>query len=202
VLEYGYADMGTFFALAPYVYIFLIPAITMRSFAEEKRAGTMELLLTRPLSDWDIILGKYLAGLLLIIFSILPTLIYYFSISYLGDPAGNIDTSGVIGSYIGLVLLGAAFCAIGLFSSSLTTNQIVSFILGAFFCFLLYAGFDSISNLNLWSANVLIIRQLGMNYHYDALGKGLIDSRDLIYFLSLAMLFLLLTKLKIGSRSW
>jgi ABC-2 type transport system permease protein len=101
-----------------------------------------------------------------------------------------------------LVLLGAAFCAIGLFSSSLTTNQIVSFILGAFFCFLLYAGFDSISNLNLWSANVLIIRQLGMNYHYDALGKGLIDSRDLIYFLSLAMLFLLLTKLKIGSRSW
>jgi ABC-2 type transport system permease protein len=202
VLEYGYADMGTFFALAPYVYVFLIPAITMRSFAEEKRAGTMELLLTRPLSDWDIILGKYLAGLLLIIFSILPTLIYYFSISYLGDPAGNIDTSGVIGSYIGLVLLGAAFCAIGLFSSSLTTNQIVSFILGAFFCFLLYAGFDSISNLNLWSANVLIIRQLGMNYHYDALGKGLIDSRDLIYFLSLAMLFLLLTKLKIGSRSW
>jgi ABC-2 type transport system permease protein len=202
VLEYGYADMGTFFALAPYVYIFLIPAITMRSFAEEKRAGTMELLITRPLSDWDIILGKYLAGLLLIIFSILPTLIYYFSIFYLGDPAGNIDTSGVIGSYIGLVLLGAAFCAIGLFSSSLTTNQIVSFILGAFFCFLLYAGFDSISNLNLWSANVLIIRQLGMNYHYDALGKGLIDSRDLIYFLSLAMLFLLLTKLKIGSRSW
>jgi ABC-2 type transport system permease protein len=202
VLEYGYADMGTFFALAPYVYIFLIPAITMRSFAEEKRAGTMELLITRPLSDWDIILGKYLAGLLLIIFSILPTLIYYFSIFYLGDPAGNIDTSGVIGSYIGLVLLGAAFCAIGLFSSSLTTNQIVSFILGAFFCFLLYAGFDLISNLNLWSANVLIIRQLGMSYHYDALGKGLIDSRDLIYFLSLAMLFLLLTKLKIGSRSW
>jgi len=202
VLEYGYADMDTLFSLAPYVYIFLIPAITMRSFSEEKRAGTMELLLTRPLTDWDIILGKYLAGFLLIVFSILPTLIYYFSIRLLGDPQGNIDTSGVIGSYIGLILLGGVFCSVGILASSITPNQIVAFIVAAFLCFLLFTGFDSIATINLWASQALFIKQLGMLYHYESMGKGLIDSRDVIYFLSVALLFLLLTKIIIGSRSW
>jgi ABC-2 type transport system permease protein len=121
--------MDTLFSLAPYVYIFLIPAITMRSFAEEKKSGTMELLLTKPLSDWDSIVGKYLACFLLIIFSILPTLIYYFSVYLLGDPVGNVDTSGIMGSYFGLVLLGGVFCSIGVFASSITSNQIVAFML-------------------------------------------------------------------------
>lgn len=202
VLEYGYADMDTLFSLAPYVYIFLIPAITMKSFAEEKRGGTMELLLTRPLSDWDIILGKYLASFLLVIFSILPTLVYYFSVRALGDPVGNVDTSGVIGSYIGLILLGGVFCAVGIFASSITPNQIVAFIVAAFLSFLLFSGFDSLSALNTWSDWVLVIKQFGMLYHYQSLGKGLIDSRDLIYFFSVAFMFLLFTKTVIGSRSW
>lgn len=202
VLEYGYADMDTLFSLAPYVYMFLIPAITMKSLAEEKRGGTMELLLTRPLSDWDIILGKYLASFLLVIFSILPTLVYYFSVRALGDPVGNVDTSGVIGSYIGLILLGGVFCSVGIFASSITPNQIVAFIVAAFLSFLLFSGFDSLSALNTWSAWVLVIKQFGMLYHYESLGKGLIDSRDLIYFFSVAFMFLLLTKTVIGSRSW
>lgn len=202
VLEYGYADMDTLFSLAPYVYMFLIPAITMKSLAEEKRGGTMELLLTRPLSDWDIILGKYLASFLLVIFSILPTLVYYFSVRALGDPVGNVDTSGVIGSYIGLILLGGVFCSVGIFASSITPNQIVAFIVAAFLSFLLFSGFDSLSALNTWSAWVLVIKQFGMLYHYESLGKGLIDSRDLIYFFSVALMFLLLTKTVIGSRSW
>lgn len=202
VLEYGYADMGTLFSLAPYVYIFLIPAITMRSFAEENRAGTMELLLTKPLTDWNIILGKFLASFLLIVFSILPTVLYYFSLRTLGDPVGNIDTSGVIGSYIGLILLGGIFCSVGILASSITTNQIVAFIFGAFLCFLLFAGFDSVATLNVWSSYALFIKQLGIQYHYDALGKGLIDARDLIYFFSVGFIFLLLTRLIVGSRSW
>lgn len=202
VLEYGYADMDTLFSLAPYVYIFLIPAITMRSFSEEKRAGTMELLLTRPLADWDIVLGKYFASFLLVGFSILPTLIYYFSIRLLGDPVGNIDSSGVVGSYVGLMLLGGVFCSVGIMASSITRNQIVAFILAAFLCFLLYAGFDSIATINAWSTQALFIKQLGILYHYEAMGKGLIDSRDLVYFFSTAFLFLLITKLIIGSRSW
>jgi ABC-2 type transport system permease protein len=202
VLDYGYADLGTFFSLAPYVFIFLIPAITMRSFAEEKRAGTMELLLTRPLTDWDIIGGKYLASLLLVVVSVLPTWVYYFSLRVLGDPPGNIDTSGVAGSYIGLLLLGSVFCAIGLMASAITTNQIVAFILAAFLCFLMFSGFESVSNLNLWSTQVIIIKQFGIQYHYESLGRGLVDSRDLVYFLSASAFFLLITKTIIGSRSW
>lgn len=202
VLEYGYADMETLFSLGPYVFIFLIPAITMRSFAEEARGGTMELLLTKPLSDWDIILGKFLACFFLVILSLLPTLIYYFSVYALGNPAGNIDTPGVMGSYIGLILLGAVFCSIGIFASSITNNQIVSFIVAAFLCFLLFAGFESLSLLNVWSESALFIKELGLLYHYDALSKGLIDSRNLVYFGSMIAGVLLITRINLGARSW
>lgn len=202
VLEYGYADMETLFSLGPYVFIFLIPAITMRSFAEEARGGTMELLLTKPLSDWDIILGKFLACFFLVILSLVPTLIYYFSVYALGNPAGNIDTPGVMGSYIGLILLGAVFCSIGIFASSITNNQIVSFIVAAFLCFLLFAGFESLSLLNVWSENALFIKELGLLYHYDALSKGLIDSRNLVYFGSVITGILLITRINLGARSW
>jgi ABC-2 type transport system permease protein len=202
VLDYGNADLETIFTLGPYVFIFLIPAITMRSFAEETKGGTMELLLTKPLTDWDIILGKFLACFFLFTLSLVPTLIYYFSIYALGNPVGNIDTPGVIGSYIGLVLLGAVFCSIGIFSSSITHNQIVSFITGAFLCYLLFAGFESLSLLNVWSAHSLFIRELGLLYHYDALSKGLIDSRNLVYFGSVIALILLITRIILGARSW
>jgi ABC-2 type transport system permease protein len=202
VLDYGYADMDTLFSMSPYVFIFLIPAITMKSFAEEKKMGTLELLFTKPLSDLGIIMGKWLASFLLVIVAILPTLVYYFSVSRLGNPAGNIDTPGAIGSYIGLVLLGGVFCSIGIFASSLSSNQIVAFILAAFLCFILYAGFDSLSALWEAGSQSLFVKQFGMVSHYEALSKGLIDTRDLIYFLSVTGMMILFTKTVIGSRKW
>lgn len=202
ILDYGYADMDTLFLLGPYVFIFLVPAVTMRSFAEERKAGTIELLLTKPVSDWDIILGKFLANFFLVLFALAPTILYYYSIYSLGNPTGNIDTPGVIGSYIGISFLAAVFCAIGLLASSITPNQIVAFILAAFFCFLTFLGFDSMSSLNLWASNALAIKQLGVLYHYDSMRKGLLDTRDIVYFLSVIFLMLSLTKLILGSRQW
>lgn len=202
VIEYGYADLNTLFTLAPYVFIFLIPAITMRSFAEEKKAGTVELLMTKPLTDWDIILGKFFACFLLVVVSLLPTLIYYFSVYALGDPVGNVDSAGVTGSYIGLLLLGGVFCSVGILASSITPNQIVAFITAAFLCFILFSGFDSMAGINLWLQHALFIKQLGVLYHYESMSKGLIDSRDVVYFFSTTFLMLLITKIVLGSRSW
>ncbi|MEQ9102183.1 MAG: gliding motility-associated ABC transporter permease subunit GldF [Imperialibacter sp.] len=200
VLDYGYADMETLFSLGPYVLMFLIPAITMRLFAEEKKGGTLELLLTRPLSEVQIIGGKYLAGLFLVVFTLLPTALYYFSISSLGNPPGNLDTAGILGSYVGLVLLGAAFTAIGLMASSLSENQIIAFILAVFLCFFLFTGFTSIAAINVWGSYSLFLEQLGMLTHYNSLSKGLLDSRDIVYFLSVIFIFLLITRLKLNQR--
>jgi len=202
VIDYGYADMQTLFSLAPYVFVFLIPAITMRSFAEEKKAGTMELLFTKPLSDWDIILGKYFSTFLLSLFALLPTLVYYYCLYMMGNPIGNLDTPGIIGSYIGLSMVAAAFCAVGIFASCITPNQIVAFVVGAFLCFLLFSGFESISALPFWSANALAVKQWGVLFHYESMSRGLIDTRDLIYFFSLVLLMLSVTKLILGSRQW
>ncbi|WP_339815186.1 gliding motility-associated ABC transporter permease subunit GldF [uncultured Imperialibacter sp.] len=200
VLDYGYADMETLFSLGPYVLMFLIPAITMRLFAEEKKGGTLELLLTRPLSEVQIIGGKYLAGLFLVVFTLLPTALYYFSISSLGNPPGNLDTAGILGSYVGLVLLGAAFTSIGLMASSLSENQIIAFILAVFLCFFLFTGFNSIAAINVWGSYSLFLEQLGMLTHYNSLSKGLLDSRDIVYFLSVIFIFLLITRLKLNQR--
>ncbi|GAB1445283.1 gliding motility-associated ABC transporter permease subunit GldF [Flammeovirgaceae bacterium] len=202
ILDYGYADMDTLFSLGPYVFIFLIPAITMRSFAEEKKIGTMEFLLTKPLSEWDIIIGKFLAGFALVLVAVIPTLIYYYSIYLLGEPTGNIDTPGVIGSYIGLVLLGGVFCSIGIFASSVSPNQIVSFVAAAFLCLIFYSGFDSFSSLVTQGTWAPQIKQLGILDHYDSMSRGLVDSRDLFYFLSVTGLMLLLTKTVLSSRQW
>lgn len=202
VLDYGYADMDTLFSLGPYVLIFLIPAITMRSFAEEKKMGTLEFLLTKPLSEWDVIFGKFFAGFALMVVAVVPTLIYYFSVYLLGEPVGNIDSAGVVGSYIGLILLGGIFCSIGIFASSITPNQIVSFVVAAFLCLLFYSGFDSLSSLVAEGALVLQIKQLGILSHYESLSRGLIDSRDLLYFISVTGLMMLLTKTVLSSRQW
>lgn len=195
VLDYGYATMETLFIMGPYVFMFLIPAITMKSFAEEKRNGTIELLQTLPFRDSDIIVGKFLAGFFLVVFSVIPTVIYYYSLSYLGNPPGNLDTAGIMGSYIGLLLLGGVFTSIGLFASALTENQIVSFISSAFLSFLLYNGLDSFSAIDLWSEWSYVFTSLGMLSHYDALSKGLVDLVDVGYFLSLVLIFLVSTKL-------
>ncbi len=202
VLDYGYASLDTLFDLGPYVLMFLIPAITMRTLAEERKTGTIELLLTRPLTDWDIVFGKFLASWVLVIFSILPTLIYYVSVFQLGNPTGNIDTPGIIGSYIGLILLGGLFAAIGMFASSLTDNQIVSFILAVFFCFIFFDGFEAIANIDVWGTLSLLISQIGIVYHYNTLSKGLLDLRDLIYFFSVMAFFLVSTFTIIRSRKW
>lgn len=202
VLEYGFADMSSFFSLCPYIFMFLIPAITMRMFSEEKRGGTMELLLTRPIRDIDIILGKYFAGVFLVAFSILPTLLYYYTISYLGNPVGNIDSAGVTGSYFGLFLLGAVFTSIGIFSSSFTENQVIAFIIAVFLSFFFYFGFSAISSISVFRNNADVLDQLGIMYHYNSMSKGLIDTRDLIYFVSIISLMLLFTNLILRSRKW
>ena len=202
VLEYGYADMQALFSMAPWVFLFLIPAITMRTFSEEKRGGTIELLLTKPLTDTQLILGKYLACLILALLALIPTLIYYYSVYNLGNPVGNIDSAAVTGSYLGLVFLVAIFSAIGIFSSAITDNQIVSFVVSVFFCFLIYTGFDYIASINSWGNTSFIISYLGISYHYNALSKGLIDSRDILYFLSVILIMLAGTKLVLESRKW
>lgn len=202
VLQYGYADLGTLFSFGPYVLLFLIPAITMRMFAEEKKGGTMELLFTRPLTDWQIILGKYFSGIFLLLLALLPTLLYYYSVSELGNPEGNIDAAAFAGSFLGLFLLGAVFTAIGVFASSITENQIVAFLIALFLCFLLYTGFSSLAAIDVWGTGSFIIQQLGVLFHYDALSRGLIDSRNLVYFLTIIILLLSLTKVVLSSRKW
>lgn len=202
ILDYGYANIDPLFQLAPYIYLVLIPAITMRAFAEERRSGTLEMLLTKPLSDWHVILGKYLASLTLVVFALLPTLLYYYTVYELGSPRGNVDTAAVIGSYIGLLLLGAIFTAIGLLASSLTENQIVAFMLSIFLSYFIYDGFASLAAVNLWADNAYLLLQLGVDYHYASISKGLVDSRNLIYFFSTIFLLLQLTKLSLSSRKW
>lgn len=197
VLDYGYAELGSFFSLAPYVFLFLVPALTMRTFAEERRAGTMELLRTKPLTDWALVGGKYLAVCFLLVLALLPTLVYYGSVYQLGNPIGNVDSAAVAGSYLGLLLLGCAFAAVGVFTSSLTDNQIVAFLLGVFLCFLLYVGIGSVAALDVWGGAQYLVQQLGLDAQYDALGRGLIDSRNVIYFLSLIGLFLFATRLRL-----
>ncbi len=202
ILDFGYASIENLFMLAPIVFLFLIPAITMRLFADEKKGGTIEILLTQPLTDLEIILAKYFAGLVLVLFSLLPTLIYFFSVYQLGLPTGNIDTGGMWGSYIGLLFLGASFVAIGLFSSSITDNQIVSFIIAIFLCGFLYIGFEFIYSLDLFGNIDLFIKSLGINAHYTSMSRGVIDTRDIIYYLSVIALFIIFTKFSLASRKW
>lgn len=192
VLEYNFATMDQLFSIAPLVFLFLIPAITMKSISEEYAQGTIELLHTKPLSISQIVVGKFLANTLLVLFSILPTIIYYYSIYYLGSPPGNLDTGAIIGSYLGLFLLSCCFVAIGMFASSLTRNQIVAFIFGAFFCFFFHWAFSFLSRFPFFSGTLdLIIQKMGINYHYTNISRGLLDTRDIIYFFSVIALFLI-----------
>ena len=202
ILNNGYANIDGLFIIAPWVFLFLIPAITMRSIADEKKSGTIELLLTRPLTDLQIILAKYLAGFLLVLFSLLPTLIYYFSIHKLGSPVGNIDTGGMWGSYIGLLFLGAAFVSIGIFASAITDNQVVSFILALFLCFFIFIGFDYLGSFTFFAKIDNIVFALGINNHYISMSRGVIDTRDIIYFLSLITIFILSARTVLESRKW
>ena len=202
VLDNGYANIDSLFVIAPWVFLFLIPAITMRSFAEEKKTGNIELLLTKPLRDIDIILAKYFAGVLLVLISLLPTLIWYFTISMLASPAGNVDTGGMWGSYLGLFFLASGFVAIGIFASAISENQIVAFIISVFLCFFCFMGLDSISSLGFPSGFDTIIQYLGIQIHYASMSRGVLDTRDIIYFISLAAMFILFTKTSMEGRKW
>jgi len=202
IIESGYASLDTLFTLAPWVFLFLVPAITMRMFAEEKRTGTLELLLSRPMDEFKVVLGKFLAAWTLVLLSILPTLISFASVSYLGSPRGNIDAGGTWGSYIGLLFLGGIYAAAGLFASSLTDNQIVAFITGVFLSFFFYLGFSFLGSVAETGFFPAFIPMLGIDYHYMSMSRGVIDSRDLVYFISLIVLFLFLTRTVLSGRKW
>jgi ABC-2 type transport system permease protein len=202
VLENGYANIDTLFYIAPWVFLFLVPAITMRLFAEESRTGTIELLLTKPLTDFQIVFAKYIAGFTLVLFSLLPTLVYFYSIYQLGNPVGNIDIGGTIGSYFGLLFLGGVFVAIGVFASAITNNQIISFLVAVFLCALTFFGFEQLSMLEMFSEVDDVVLKLGINEHYISMSRGVIDTRDVIYFFGIIGLFLILTKTVLSSRKW
>lgn len=202
VLDGGYSTLDTLFIMAPWIFLFLVPAIAMRTFSEEKRTGTIELLLTRPISDMHLILGKYFAVVTLVIIILLPSLIFFLSVYFLGSPVGNIDTGGTWGSYIGLFFLAAGYAAISVFASSLTQNHIVSFIIGVILSFFIYIGLESIASVYLLKDVEHIIVSLGINEHYQSLSRGVIDSRDIVYFIGLSALFILATRLVLQSRKW
>ncbi len=202
IADIGFASLEPLFTLAPWVFMFLIPAITMRTFSEEKRTGTIELLYTRPLTDFQIIMAKLLAGILLVVLAVLPTLVYLFSIFQLGNPAGNIDMGGTWGSYLGLLFLASAFVGIGVFASSITQNQVVAFVVAVFLCFFVFIGFDSISSFSMMGPLDNFVRKLGILDHYHSMSRGVIDSRDVIYFAALLAIFVLLTKTVLQSRKW
>jgi ABC-2 type transport system permease protein len=202
LLDSGYAAIDGLFLIAPWVLMFLIPAITMRMFADEHKAGTMEFLLTKPLTDFQIIGAKFLAGFTLVLISLLPTLLYFYSIYQLGNPVGNIDVGAVVGSYIGLMFLAAAYVSIGLFASVLTDNQIISFIIAVMICFFLYMGVEEIAALGLMGGFDVFFAKLGINEHYTSISRGVIDSRDVLYFLSIVTTFGWATRLVLQSRKW
>ena len=200
ILDFGYASLGSFFDLAPWILLFLIPTITMRSIADEYKSGTFEILKTLPLKSSQIIWGKYFGALLIVLTALLPTLIYPISVQQL-SVTGGIDIGATIGSYIGLMLLSAVFTAIGICCSSFTQNTVIAFISGAFLCFLLYNGFDAISKLPILRSGAdYYLEMLGINFHYRSISRGVLDSRDLIYFFSVIYLAMLITQKNIEKR--
>ncbi|MBC7413253.1 MAG: gliding motility-associated ABC transporter permease subunit GldF [Bacteroidia bacterium] len=202
LLDAGYANMDTLFAMAPWVFMFLIPAITMRAFADEKKLGTLELLVTKPLSELKIVMAKFWAGVVLVIIALLPTLVYYYSVHHLGFPQGNLDAGATWGSYIGLVLLSVGFVAIGIFASAITDNQIISFLVALLLCFIIYIGLDYVAELMVNIHLDGLFYALSINQHYLSLSRGVIDTRDVIYFVSLAAVFILLARLTLEGRKW
>lgn len=200
-IDYGFAEMGTFFEIAPYIFLFLIPALTMRLFSEEYKSGTFELLITKPIAELKIIFGKFFSSWFLAFIAVAFTLVYFFSLYQMANPIGNIDISGIMGSYLGLLLLAGVFCAIGIFCSSITDNQIIAFILSFVISFIMYDGIGRFSEIEAFSGNIAyFLENISLYAHFQALGRGLIDSRDLLYFIFIIAFFLLLTKISLQFR--
>jgi len=200
ILDMGLANLNSLFQLAPWVFLFLVPAITMRMFAEERRTGTMEMLLTRPITESKIVISKYLAAYSLVILAIVPTLVYFYSVWQLGTNVGNLDLGATLGSYLGLLFLAAIYTAIGIFTSSVTENQIVAFLFGMSICFLFFIGFDYISSIPVLSSIELVIMNIGINEHYNSISRGVIDLGDLIYFVGVVAIFILATTVVVKRR--
>ena len=197
ILDAGYANVDGLFYLAPWLFLFLCPAVTMRLFAEEKQTGTWELLVTKPLSKLQIVLGKYLAGWLLVALALVPTLLYYFSVSYLAEPVGDVDSGAFWGSFIGLFFLAAVYVAIGVFSSSLSNNQIISFVVAVVLSFFFYYGFEVLTSFFTSGQSIQLLESFGIHAHYKSMSRGVIDSRDLLYFIVVSVGFLSATVLRI-----
>jgi ABC-2 type transport system permease protein len=198
ILNAGFADLNSLFLISPWFFMFLIPATTMRSFSDEIRLGTLEILKTKPISNWEIVMGKFFGSFILVILALIPTISYIYTVIQLGNPIGNIDFGSTLGSYLGLLFLASSFTAIGLFTSTLSNNQIVAFIIGVALSFFMFYGFEAIADLlNDKNYN---IENLGMTSHFKSISRGVIDTRDLIYFMSITFFFLFLTKLKIDQK--
>jgi len=197
ILNAGFADLNSLFLISPWFFIFLIPAITMRSFSDEIRLGTIEIIKTKPITSWHIILGKFFGSFILVILALLPTLSYAYTVIQLGNPIGNLDFGSTVGSYIGLLFLASSFTAIGLFTSTLSSNQIVAFIIGIVLSFFMYYGFEAIADL---MNNNYTIENLGMSSHFKSISRGVIDTRDILYFLSVTFFFLFLTKINFDHK--
>ena len=202
LLESNHAGLDGFFLIAPWIFLFLIPALTMRFFSEEFKTGTIELLLTKPISEFELVMGKYFAGLVLCLISLTPSLIYLLSIFHLGLPKGNIDWGATLGSYIGLIFLSGIYVSIGTFASSITNNQMVAFMISFFLCFFSFIGFDQVGLLWAHSGAQLSLEKIGISYHYSTISRGVIDTRDIIFFLSYIAVFLLASKRSLQSKKW
>lgn len=202
ILDGGYASLNGFFSIAPWVLLLLVPAATMRTFSDEKRFGTLELLLTRPISDGRLVLGKFFATLVLVLIVLVPSMVYYLSVYLLASPVGNIDVGGTWGSFIGLFLLASTYASVGIFTSSLTGNAIVSFLLSVLFCLLLFSGLSALASLPLFSGVKSLLMSLSINEHYASISRGVLDSRDVVYFISVIFLFIIFTRTVLESRKW
>ena len=202
ILESGYAGLDTLFIISPWVFLFLVPAVTMKSIAEEKRLGTIELIYSRPITEREIVWGKFFAAVLLVLLSLLPCVIYYISVYLLGETPGNIDKGGTLGAFLGLFFLAAIYASAGIFASSLTDNQVVAFILAVFICFFLYLGFDAFAYMPGLKKIDEIVINLGINEHYTSISRGVIDIKDAAYFVALASIFNEATRFILLSRKW
>ncbi|MDB2625020.1 gliding motility-associated ABC transporter permease subunit GldF [Flavobacteriaceae bacterium] len=198
VLNAGFADLTGFFYFTPWLLLFLVPAITMKTFSDEFQTGTIEILKTKPITNFQIVLGKFFAVVLLIMIAIIPTFTYVYSINQLGNPIGNIDYGSTIGSYTGLFLLASSFASIGIFSSSITKNQIAAFLTGALIIFFFYFGFDAVANL--FGSLSYAVKLFGMNEHFKSISRGVLDTRDILYFFSIIVFFLFITKQKLTNE--
>ena len=202
VLENGYAGLDTLFFLSPWVFLFLVPAVTMKMIAEEKHSGTIELIYSRPVNERGIVYGKFLASVALVLLALIPGIIYYVSVWVLGETPGNLDRGGTLGAFIGLFFLAAVYASAGLFASSLTDNQVIAFIIAVLISFFMFMGFDSFAYLpGLKKVDELVIR-LGINEHYKSMSRGVLDFRDIVYFAAVVVIFNEATRLVLLSRKW